>query len=130
MAVAEMTAHSVPVARDPARTTQQLIEEHQARMKQRREERNKRLPELIACLDAEHAASVEAQKEVFRYSVKCTVQDYDQRLKRQVPIEKLGEVDAQNEDEAWAKFCDKFKVRTGPSHCNRQIKKLARRQAV
>lgn len=131
MPVAETTASPIPVIRDPSHITEIAIEEHRQRMEQKRLERMKRLPEQIACLDAEHAAAVENRKQAFRWSVECTVQDYDQKLKRQVAVKKTGEVDAQNEEEAWAKFCDKFKVRSGPAHCNRKIKKVTQpRSAV
>lgn len=102
------------------------MEAHEEKMALKRSQREKMLPEHIRCLDAEHAGNLEAQKPRFRYAISCTVQEHDPKLKRMVAVEKSGEVDAQNEDDAWAKFCDRFKVRTGPKHCNRVIKKLSK----
>ena len=116
---AEIAMPGVPVS-------EASLKAHEDKMALKRLEREEKLPEHIRCLDAEHAANIEAQKKQFRFQITCTVQEHDTKLKRMVPVEKSGEVDAQNEDDAWAKFCDKWKVRTGPKHCNRVIKKLSK----
>ena len=130
MATETAAAPAIPQVREPLRMTEQIIQEHQERMAKKRAERDKRLPELIACLDAEQAANVENQKRKFRFEVKCTVQQNDPKLKRAVPVDIVGQVDAQSESDAWAIFCDKFKIRTGPRHCNRQIRCLNGKQAA
>ena len=127
MATAELVAPNA--AADPTRVTAVTLAAHQEKMATRRVERAARLPDQIRCLDAEHAANVEAEKPKFRFRIRCTIQEHDPKLKRMVPIEKSGEVDAQNEKDAWAIFCDKWAVRTGPNFCNRVIEKLSRRRA-
>ena len=111
---------------EPMRIESTALDLHRAKMDARREERKKHLSEQIRCLDAEHAANAEAAKPKHRFAITCTVQERDERLKRMMPVQKSGEVDARNEDDAWAIFCDKWKVRTGPNFCNREIKKLRR----
>src|SRR3990167_6923141 len=106
------------------------IAAHHERMAQKRAERSARLPEHIRCLDAEHAGNVEAAKPRFRFAIECTIQEHDPKLKPQLAVKKSGEVEAHSEEDAWAKFCDKWKVRTGPNHCNRQIRKLSPKQAA
>ena len=115
----------MPAIADPPKVTEEQFRKHQAKMEKVRENRNRRLPEAIRCLDADHAAGVEAQKPRYRFKITATVQEHDERLKRMVAVVKCGEVEAQSEDDAWALFCDRWKVRVGPKHCDRQIEKLS-----
>ena len=124
MAATETATAPVP----SLRMTEDVIREHQEKMARKREERAKRLPEAIRCLDAEYAAQAESEKPKYRYKISVTIQERDERLKRNVPITKEGEVDAHNEDDAWAIFCNKWKVGAGPKHCNRIIEKLTRKR--
>lgn len=117
-------------ATDPTKVSALALQNHQDRMAARREARAKRLSDLIQCLDAETAGNAEAEKPKFRFKIKCTIQEMDKNLKRMMPVEKSGQVDAQNADDAWAIFCDKWKVRTGPNHCNRVIEKLSRKRSA
>lgn len=114
----------MPAILEVPRITEDQVRKHQAKMQKVREAKAARIPEMVRCLDADHAASLEARKPRQRYAIKCTVQESDPRLKRMTSVEKSGEVEAQNEDDAWAIFCDRWKVRVGPNHCNRTIQRV------
>ena len=115
---------------NPNRILATDLQAHREKMLKRAADREERLPELIEYLDADAAATKENEKPKFRYRVTCTVQEHDPKLRRMVAIVKSGEVDAQNENDAWAMFCDKWKVRVGPRHCKRTIEKLKKRPSA
>ena len=108
------------------RVAAQALHEKNKAAKREKDEKNRGIQ--IQCLDADFASSVENEKTKYRFKISCTVQEYDEKLKRMMPVEKSGEVEAQTEDDAWAIFCDKWKVRVGPRYCNRRIERLSRKR--
>ena len=90
------------------------VDAHQADLERRAKEREKKQPELMRCLDPDYAAKKEAQKPTYRYRVTCTTQ-------RPTPQSYDETVEAKDESEAWAKFCDRIRTWPGPKYCNRKI---------
>ena len=109
------------------------LEEWAKRQIEADERRNKKLDatrkriaerreELNRCLDPVYAAQVEAAKPRYDYEVSCMLTERvsGKRIQK-TPTER---VTAQNENEAWAIFCDTIKSWPSPHSCNRVIKKL------
>lgn len=84
-------------------------------------------PLQLKCLDAETAAQHEARKPLYEFEVSCTYQAPDDKrpgkLKSHTETEK---VNAQNDQDAWALFCDRIGRSPSPQSCDRTIKRLAK----
>lgn len=110
-----------PIA-DPAKISLRPvdIESYEEEKVRRREEHQAKQAVLLECLDAEVAAQYEAKKERREYEIECIVRERD--AKGRLATRKIsGEVEAQDESEAWAKFCDKNRTWPSPRGANRKI---------
>lgn len=96
---------------------------HEMEKDRRRQEHEERLPAILECMDPETAAEYEARKPLIKYRVRCFVMERNQRGKM-TRRDITAEVKAQNESEAWAKFCDQQGKYPPPKACNRTIEKV------
>jgi hypothetical protein len=77
--------------------------------------RQKNRKTMLECLDPEKAAQYELKKDKFEFRVKCTFRRPNEKGKLESKTEELT-VTAQNENDAWAMFCDN--IGTWPSRKN------------
>lgn len=104
-------------------TAYKTWEEHHEKMERRRKEREKHRDIQRRCLDPEEAAREEARKPRYDYEVTCkyTRQNKDGHIENKKETEI---VNARDENEAWARFCDKIKTWPSPHYCEREINRL------
>lgn len=98
------------------------IERYDSKMSKIRKRIKERKPELDKCLNADYAARVEAQKPMFDYEVSATINSRKEGRMRSE--RRTQNVTAQNEDTAWAMFCDLTQAWPAPNSCDRTIKKV------
>ena len=98
-------------------------EAHEERKKALAKKQKEHQPFLRKCLDPEFAAQNEARKPVYQYRVRCSFDRKNSKGKME-QIDESATVLAQNEADAWAKFCDKIEAWPSPHVCERMIKKL------
>jgi hypothetical protein len=95
---------------------------HQADMARRKAEIDARRPEMIRCLNPAYASAREMEKPQFRFTVSAEwygQEDGDGLAQ----IDSEQTVVAQNEADAWAKFCDKIGRWPSPRDAKRTIKR-------
>ena len=107
---------AIPTA-DPRHPPEEIA--HKADMKRRAEARAKKQPKLREMLNADAAADEEAVKGKRKYEVSCTINE--RSGSKMTSGEKTGVVSAQNEDDAWAVFCDQMGTWPSPKWCDRKI---------
>lgn len=91
--------------------------------------RKAKQPVLRKCLDAQEAARFEAKKPSFDYEVSVVITRPDDKGRMKSQSHKAT-VSAQNETEAWAKFCDAIGEYPSPHSCSeREINKLGKATA-
>lgn len=90
----------------PERQTLSAMEAHQRDKERRKKEFEKVRPILAKCVDPDVAARYERQKPRFMFKVDMTVMERDVKTKKFRDFRELVEVEAQTEDEAWARACD------------------------
>lgn len=100
----------------------QLRQEHFADRAKRQAERDAKANLHVACLDWETAKRHEARKPVFDFEVSADIRTPSKRG-LQVKKETLR-VQAANETEAWAKFCDSVGAWPSRRGINLQVEKL------
>jgi hypothetical protein len=91
------------------------IDKHNADKARRQAERDAKRDELLRCLSPDYAKSKERQKPLaeFSVSVKFLDEEVDERTNKTRHIFREFEderIVAQDANEAWARFCDKFGV--------------------
>lgn len=89
----------------------------------RANERRGKQPTLRKALDPSQAAQFESAKPLLRYRIKATWHRADEKGHLN-EIEKTETVSAHNENDAWAKFCDKVKDWPSRNACDHTIKQL------
>lgn len=100
-------------------------EDHASELERRQAERDAKRDLLLDCLDPRVAAKYEMQKPCYRWKVRCMYRKPDEKDRRMKTYEYELEVVAQNEDGAWAVFCDKTGCRYPRKNCRElEIKKL------
>ena len=119
-AVETKTQAIPPIA--PAMNQSANLDAHTLDLQRREAIRQKKIPELRKCLNPEYAATAEARKGVSEYRVSCVINVMEPNNQHATGKEEV--VSAQNEDEAWAKFCDRIKTWPSPKWCERKIEKL------
>jgi hypothetical protein len=102
---------------------EQKLDAHQKELDERRERQRKNYPATVACLDPETAARVVSQRPLYRFEI-----SYDHPKQG-----KFASVEvAENEVEAWAKFCDRHSDNgmglPSPKSPGRTIKPLGKLQ--
>lgn len=97
------------------------IDQHQAELERRAAEREEKRKHLQQCLGAEFAASQEAKKPLYEYTVFCRYSKPTTKGLRWYDAEE--KVNAQCEPDAWAQFCDKVGVWPSPTASERNITK-------
>jgi hypothetical protein len=123
-AVQEPSAPASGMAGLLQRIPEDRLKLHEEDRQRRKREREKKLPVLIECLDADTAAKYEGRKPRKTYRVRCdhiiVGADGKRKAERlEAEVEGIGDNDAQREADAWARACDKW--RTSP---NRQLSKI------
>ena len=98
------------------------VDAHQADLIRRAARRQEMMPELRRCLNPEYASRREAQKGVYDFKVSCIINVVERG--NHSPADFTEVVSAKDEDEAWAKFCDRIQRWPGPKYCERKIEKL------
>jgi hypothetical protein len=89
---------------------------HQADLERRRAEQEKKRPLLRRCLDPEEAQVVESAKPRFRYKVTATFDQRNPKGKME-SVTKTANVTAQNDNTAFAIFCDRIQHWPGRKAC-------------
>lgn len=106
-----------------------VLEERQKEMQALRDAQAKARAKSLKCLDPIVAASYEAKKPVFEWKVEVEL-FRPAGKKGRAKTEKLTEqVVAQNENTAWAIFCDKIGEWPSPRNSNATITQLKQRTA-
>lgn len=100
-------------------------EEHEKDKAKRAAERAKKQPELLRCLDPKYAAKVEAAKPTYDFCVTAswTTQDRTTGMAKQKSA--THEVNAHDEHEAWAMFCDLAGCNKGRRYCDYKIELIS-----
>lgn len=123
-AVKENVSIAVPskIATEPAN-----VDAHRDDMERRRAEQLKKRSKLLKCLDPITAAQYEARKALYEFKVECEL-FRPAAKKRRAGTEKFDEqVVAQNEQDAWAMFCDKIGEWPSRRDSNAKITRLEKR---
>lgn len=97
------------------------LAEHQADLELRKEEREAKRETLRKCIDPKYAAKLEQLKPEYEYKVWCKYPKQTPKGVTWTEIEK--EVIGQNDNDAWAKFCDEIGAWPSPSASERKITK-------
>lgn len=100
------------------------IADHEADKARREKERAALRPGGRRVIHAETAAEIEAQKPKYRFSIKATLEAQNERGIVELQTYESASIIAQHENDAWAQFCDKHKIRHSPHSCERDIKNL------
>lgn len=82
------------------------LEEHEADLERRQQERNAKRPRLLDCLDPTVAKAYEERKEIWEWRVEVKLFRPAQGKAHAHMEEFSKQVVAQNENDAWAFFCD------------------------
>jgi len=97
------------------------IDAHQAEKDKWDEKHQKMRPELLKCLNASYASRKESQKELISFVIEC---ELNEGKPGAWELRKYNEViEAKNEKEAWAIFCDRRKQWPSPRDCGLKIKR-------
>jgi len=102
-----------------------VLNDWEAEKALRAEERARKRPLQMECLDYERAAEFEQRKPRHEYQVTCTYQRPNDRGRLEKHTDQHV-VKAQSPNEAWALFCDKIETWPSPTSCEREIKKLGK----
>lgn len=118
---------SAAVAEAPGKLPVGMVswEEYQAEKDLRAEARRAKRPLQMECLDPEKAAEYEAKKPRFTYEVNCTYRMPGEDGRLELKSDKRT-VQAHNETDAWARFCDAIKHWPSRSAVELEIKKVGK----
>lgn len=97
------------------------LDDHQADLELRKEERASKRETLQRCIDPDYAKRLEAQKPEYEFKVWCKYAQ--QTVKGPKWTEAEETVVAQSELNAWAKFCDQIGAWPSPATTERKIVK-------
>ena len=95
-------------------------DDYQAEKAARKAAQDKKQPALRKMLDWRAASQAEARKPIFEWTVTCKYSRRDKKGRVQQHSE-TREVVSQNEDGAWAAFCDSIEEWPGPNSGERTI---------
>src|SRR5262245_40388229 len=93
----------------PERQTEEAQQAHERFKVEQRKHFEKMRPILTKCVDHEVAARYERQKPRYVYEISMNIMERDEKTKKLKSVAySASEIEAQNEDEAWAMACDKI----------------------
>jgi hypothetical protein len=103
------------------------IDAHQADMQRRQAERDAKRPTLLDCLDPTEAKRAEDRKPLYEWKVEAKL-FRPATPKQQAHLETFDKnVVAQNENDAWAVFCDSISEWPSRKDCKPKFTRLKKR---
>jgi hypothetical protein len=102
-------------------------EAHRSDLEKRREAQLKKRPKLLKCLDPITAAQYETKKALYEYKVECEIFRPADKKRRATTEAVTEQVVAQNDNDAWAMFCDKIGQWPSRRDSNAKITRLEKR---